>query len=222
MVRTNKNANTNANAEVVPVVDATNTVVPVKAKKEKKAKETVEAPVEQPVVSAPVSAPVPVVESTGDVTLESRINEFSSKLKQWTSTGNSLRSEFADVVKAIAKEQKNAKKSNRKRRVVTEGGEAVVRKPSGFAKPCGITHELATFLGEKNDVELARTDVTKKINTYIKDNELQSKGNGRTIIPDSKLRKLLDVKDGEELTYFNLQKYLKKHFKSNKVVKATA
>ena len=70
---------------------------------------------------------------------------------------------------------------------------------------------------------MARTDVTREINTYIRAHKLQDKDNGRKINPDAKLLKLLKLKKGEELTYFNLQKYMAAHFaKSVPAAAATA
>ena len=86
------------------------------------------------------------------------------------------------------------------------------RRPSGFVAPTLLSDELATFLGKPVGTMMARTDVSKLINKYIADNRLQDLQNGRIINPDAKLRKLLRLPNGEELTYFNLQKYMKHHF----------
>ena len=86
------------------------------------------------------------------------------------------------------------------------------RAPSGFVKPTLISAELAKFLNKPNGTEMARTEVTREINGYIRTNSLQDKTNGRKINPDAKLLKLLKLKKGEELTYFNLQKYMAAHF----------
>jgi hypothetical protein len=80
---------------------------------------------------------------------------------------------------------------------------------SGFLTPSLISDELATFLGKPAGTEMARTVVSKELNSYIQSYGLQ---NGRQINPDEKLRKLLRLSDGDELTYFNLHKYLKHHF----------
>ena len=55
---------------------------------------------------------------------------------------------------------------------------------------------------------MARTEVTKEINSYIRQHQLQDKTNGRKIIPDAQLTKLLKIGSGDELTYFNLQRYM--------------
>jgi hypothetical protein len=88
------------------------------------------------------------------------------------------------------------------------------RVPSGFTKPNLISDELAMFLGEPVGTEMARSDVSKAITRYIRENGFQDPENDRKINPDEKLSNLLRLKEEEKdtLTYFNLQKYLKPHF----------
>jgi hypothetical protein len=59
---------------------------------------------------------------------------------------------------------------------------------------------------------MARTEVTREINTYIRAHNLQDRNNGRRIFADAKLRKLLKLTKEDELTYFNLQRYMSPHF----------
>lgn len=86
------------------------------------------------------------------------------------------------------------------------------REPSGFAKPTKISNELCDFMNEKYGKEMARTEVTKYIIHYIRKNDLQGKENRKVIHPDMKLRSLLGLNEEDELTYFNLQGYMNKHF----------
>jgi chromatin remodeling complex protein RSC6 len=79
-------------------------------------------------------------------------------------------------------------------------------------KPTLISDELAAFLGKEKGSEVARTTVSKEINAYIRSAKLQDPTNGRKINPDAKLAKLLKIGKGDELTYFNLQRYMKHHF----------
>ena len=86
------------------------------------------------------------------------------------------------------------------------------RKPSGFAVPTEISTELCKFMKVSHGAKLARTEVTQYIISYIKEKKLQDEKNGRKIKPDKALKSLLNVKKNEDLTYFNLQKYMNKHF----------
>ena len=126
---------------------------------------------------------------------------------------SALRQQLASVtvqVRALSKraerEVKAANKASRKKRKTGN------RQPSGFVKPTKISDELAKFLGKPKGTELARTEVTREINSYIRDHKLQDPQNRRRILPDSKLKKLLKLKASDELTYFNLQRYMSPHF----------
>ena len=92
---------------------------------------------------------------------------------------------------------------------------------SGFTKPTLISSELAWFLGQPEGTKLARTDVAIYINAYVKDRHLHNPTNGREIFPDETLIKLLKIPEGDQLTYFNLQKYLSPHFVRPEALKAT-
>ena len=86
------------------------------------------------------------------------------------------------------------------------------RKPSGFAVPTSVTPELCEFMGKPEGTLMARTEVTQYIIGYIRENQLQDSENKKFIAPDNKLTKLLDTKDGDEITYFTIQRYMNKHF----------
>jgi hypothetical protein len=80
---------------------------------------------------------------------------------------------------------------------------------NSFFNPSFISDELAIFLGKPLGTEMSRCEVSKEINSYIQSYGLQ---NGGQINPDEKLRKLLGLTNEDELTCFNLHKYLKHHF----------
>lgn len=86
------------------------------------------------------------------------------------------------------------------------------RPPSGFAKPTPLSDEMCEFLGLSAGSELARTEVTKRVLAYVKDNELQNKENKRVIEVDDKLKTLLKPADDEQVTYFSIQRLLKVHY----------
>jgi chromatin remodeling complex protein RSC6 len=183
------------------------TPVAVKAPKTtKKVKETVPVVVVDTAV-APVESDV--VESNVSV----RLSEYSDKINQLTSFISSLKSEFKSLEKIVAKELKAAQKASQKKKRASGN-----RAPSGFIKPTLISDELAAFLGKEKGSLLARTAVSKEINGYIRSNNLQDPQNGRKIHPDAKLAKLLKLSKTDELTYFNLQKFMKHHFIKSVVV----
>jgi len=88
------------------------------------------------------------------------------------------------------------------------------RKPSGFAKPTKISSELCGFMGREEGDEVARTEVTQFVIKYIAEHKLQNPENRKIIVPDESLQKLLGVNVEDEVTYFNLQKFMNKHFHS--------
>lgn len=112
--------------------------------------------------------------------------------------------------KTVKKDMKGLKRDAQKGR--TKGN----RKRSGFAQPTRISAELCEFMEKADGTEIARTEVTQYVIDYIKDHKLQNPVNRKTIIPDGPLRKLLGVAEHDEVTYFNLQKYMNKHFPSGK------
>ena len=160
-----------------------------------------------------VEVAAPVVETTAE-TVE-KVVTLTDDFQSLLATVNSLRSQLTSVCSQIRtlqkraeRELKAANKANKKRRKKTD------RKPSGFVKPTEISNELATFLNKEHGTEMARTQVTKEINVYIRAHNLQDPKNGRRILADKPLRKLLRLDKNTELTYFNLQRYMKPHFKS--------
>jgi upstream activation factor subunit UAF30 len=182
-------------APVAPVVASVKKVKAVKP----------EVPVEPVVVPAAVVTEVPV--ETDIVDLSAQSTEFLSKLNQLGSLLASLKTEYRSLEKKWTREIKTAQKSQAKRK--RKSGN---RAPSGFVKPTKISDELAKFLEKPVGTEMARTDVTREINKYIRSHNLQDKTNGRKINPDSKLQTLLKLNNTDELTYFNLQKYMSPHF----------
>ena len=143
--------------------------------------------------------------------------EFLAKLQQLGVLISSLKAEYRTLEKKWSREVTSAQKQSTKRK-----RKAGNRAPSGFVKPTKISDELASFLGKEKGTEMARTDVTREINTYIRAHKLQDKDNGRKINPDTKLASLLKLKKNDELTYFNLQKFMSPHFAKATKVEVTA
>ena len=124
-------------------------------------------------------------------TLATLNKEIQVALKQVAKNYDKLQK----VVDKIQKKRDNARKS-----------------PSGFAKPNKISDELCDFIGVPHGTEKSRTDITRYINSYVKEHNLNKPSNRRVILPDDKLKAILNVKDGEEVTFFILQRLISHHF----------
>ena len=175
-------------------------------------KASVKAAAKETVVATPPAPPAPaqveqVVESSSDPSLSDDFSEFMGHLTALRSQLSTLTTEFRALQKRSERELRAAQKANQKRKRKTGN-----RQPSGFVKPTLISDELATFLGKPSGSEMARTEVTREINAYIRSHKLQDSENGRKINADAALTKLLKLKKSDELTYFNLQRYMSPHF----------
>ena len=199
---------TTKSAIVAPVVAA----APATPAKEKKVKA-----VEPTALAAEAVAAAPAADEA-EVPLADQSVEFLAKLQQLGGLISALKTEYRALEKKWTRELKASQKQSVKRK-----RKAGNRAPSGFVKPTLISDELAKFLEKPSGSEMARTEVTRDINKYIRTNNLQDKENGRKINPDKKLAALLKLKSTDELTYFNLQRYMSPHFaKANKDVAVAA
>lgn len=122
--------------------------------------------------------------------------------------------QIQQVVRGLEKQVKKEVKGLR--RDAQKGKVRGNRKRSGFAQPTKISRELCEFMYKTEGTEIARTEVTQYVIGYISDHKLQNPQNRKTIKPDDKLRKLLGVSPNDEVTYFNIQKYMNRHFPSGK------
>ena len=220
MARTTKTSTASSKTESsvpvsAPVVAQVAASAPVaseeKVAKVKKAKAVKTESVAAPVVAAPVvaAAPESSTEDAVETPLAEKSLEFIAKLQQIGGLIASLKTEYRTLEKAWSKELRTSQKTNKKKK--RSGNRA----PSGFVKPTKISSELASFLEKPEGTEMARTTVTREINAYIRTNLLQDKSNGRKINPDAKLAALLKLGKTDELTYFNLQKFMSPHFAKN-------
>lgn len=131
-------------------------------------------------------------------TIIDKVNTLSAAIKDIQANLKVLSKEYDKQQKIIEKAQKkrlNAKNS-----------------PSGFAKPNKISDELCDFIGVPHGTEKSRTDITRLINAYVKEHNLNKPENKRFILPDDKLKKILNVGDSEEINYFILQRLISHHF----------
>jgi upstream activation factor subunit UAF30 len=212
MVKKTSKTSTTTESVTAPV-NVIETTASVVEKKVKKTKTSLPVSVPVPVLASTPAAPKPVVVGSVDTPVDvetplaEQSVEFLTKLQQLSVMISSLKTEYRVLEKKWSREVKAAQKVSSKRK-----RKAGNRAPSGFVKPTKISDELAKFLEKPFGSEMARTEVTREINQYIRTHSLQDKENGRKINPDSNLATLLKLKKTDELTYFNLQRYMSPHF----------
>jgi chromatin remodeling complex protein RSC6 len=175
------------------------------------------AEVAVPVVAAAAPTPTPVAET---LTADARLSAVQETLKGLTSdVSTRLRSvvhELLEVAKAMKREQRESK---RRRKVDPEtlnpeerAAWELRRSKNAFLKLRPLSDELCTFMGLPAKSQQSQTDVTKFISVYVKSHNCFDPTFKRRILPDAKLAKLLRVTDKNEVTYLNLQSFLKVHF----------
>jgi hypothetical protein len=186
------------------------------AKKEKKAAApaaaaaaVVAAPVAAAPVASAVTAPAEVAAPTTTVgqDIESVMAAFQAIRDNASKQIKALQA----LQKRVARELKEAGRRRRHRRSV-EGGEQKEKRPTIFTTPVTLKDELAHFLGKSKGTQMTPAEVSKAVKVYIDSHKLKNeeKGQGHTIYPDAAMRKALGIKEGESVTYRNIQSYLYK------------
>lgn len=191
---------------------------PVKAPRKAAAKAEVTVPTTvattAPVVAETTAAPV-AVRSTADV-LAALSESLRALQTEVTTRTRALVAEVQEASKALKRDARDGKRRRKvdpseltpEQRAAWEARRA----NNAFLKPRPISDELATFMGLPAKSQKSQTEVTKFVSTYVKAHNCFDPSFKRRIIPDAKLAKLLRVKDGQEVTYLNLQGFLKVHF----------
>ena len=156
--------------------------------------------------AAPETTPVPVVPVV-DATApaDNALSNIIDKVNSLSAAIKDIQTNLKVLSKEYDKQQKIIEKAQKKRQNAKNS-------PSGFAKPNKISDELCDFIGVPHGTEKSRTDITRLINAYVKEHNLNKPENKRFILPDDKLKKILNVGDSEEINYFILQKLISHHF----------
>jgi len=170
-------------------------------------------------VAAPATPPSTADSTDSSVALEqswdgiqTQFTSLTTRLAEFKTTYTSLVADLKTLQKDVQRYMREANRKQKRKRKAATPADGVKRAPSGFAKPALISDELCNFLGKPSGTEMARTEVTKHITSYIKEHNLQNAANKREIAPDAKLKTLLNIGKGDVLTFFNLQKFMKVHF----------
>jgi hypothetical protein len=206
-------------APAVVATPAPVSAAPVKAGKAQAAVESKAAPAKVVEVKAAPAKVVDTVVAPADAAVEggaaSALDDLAAKFTALSALFKETQSALKVLSKEYEKMKKTVSKSERKRANARTN-------PNGFAKPALITDALCDFLSVPKGTEMSRTDVTRKINAYIKEHNLNKPENKRIILPDEKLRKILNVKPSEEVSFFSLQRFLSPLFVKKTPVVAAA
>jgi hypothetical protein len=173
-------------------------------------------------VTAPAPAPVPATDAapaevrSADAILSALQETLKALGSDVTTRVRAAVHEAVEATKALKREARDSKKRRRPDpSTMTEDERKVYearRANNAFLKLRPISDELSSFMGLPAKSQRSQTDVTKFVSTYVKTHNCFDPNFKRRIIPDAKLAKLLRVKDGQEVTYLNLQSFLKVHF----------
>jgi len=199
----------------VKAVEATKVEAP------KKAKAAPKAAAAQKEEAAPVVSTTDE-NSTGDEKTDGALNEnvvqiLADKIGNLAVIIKDIQASLKPVLKEHDKLRKIVERIQKKR-------DNARKSPSGFAKPNKISDELCDFIGVPHGTEKSRTDITRYINAYVKEHNLNKPTNRRIILPDEKLKKILKINNNEEVTFFILQRLISHHFPASgsKVAAAAA
>ncbi len=214
--KTNKMARTKkSETPSAPVSAPAPATTKVAVKKETTKKSASKAEVVVPTVQAPTVVPTATVVSS-----EAQLASLTEKLKalstEFTAKVREAVKATQEAAKQAKKEQRDSKKKHKKNpeQMTPEERKAWEerRKNNAFLKQKEISDELCHFMNIPVGSKRSQTEVTKFIAEYVKTHKIFDPNFKRRIIPNTALAKLLRVDDKTELSYLNLQKYLKVHF----------
>ena len=202
-------------AEPTPVAAATPAPKAAKAPKAPKAAKA--APAVASVTVPTVTSPV---EATPTASSESQLAALAEQLK---TLSTELSTRVRDAVRAVQEAAKSAKREARDSKKKKRRDPATMspeerkawearRANNAFLVQRPLTDELCSFMGLKSGEKRSQTEVTKFISEYVKTHSCFDPTFKRRILPNAALAKLLRVSDKEEVTYLNLQSFLKVHF----------
>ena len=206
-------------AATAPPVAAAPPAAPAKVAKVKAVKAEKPAAASKAVVNVPtVEAPVVVAEATesSDVILASLAEKLKALSTELTARVREATKSVADAIKATKREAREIKKKKKKNPADMTPEERKTwearRANNAFLIQRPLTDELAAFMGLKSGEKRSQTEVTKFISGYVKQHSCFDPTFKRRILPNAALAKLLRVSDKDEVTYLNLQSFLKVHF----------
>jgi chromatin remodeling complex protein RSC6 len=219
-VKANKMAKKTAPATATPAAPAASTATAVASKP--KAVKAAKATASKTEVVVPTTAAVPAVVAPV-VPTQSSEALLATLTEQLKALSTEFTTKVREAVKSVQEASKAAKKEQRdskKKRKINPADMTPEQKKAWEARRANnaflvqrpLTPELCSFMGVAAGSKRSQTEVTKFISDYVKSHNCYDPNFKRRIIPNAALAKLLRVDDKTEVTYLNLQKFLKVHF----------
>ena len=199
-----------------PAVAAVSEVASSKKGNVKKAAD-VSAPATTVATVAAVAAPSPApVASSAEVVADVEVRSVDQEINDLVKLHQTLRDQAVSAIKSLQKLQKRVSKEikeagRRRRRVKKEDdGQVKEKRPTIFTTPVTLKDELCAFLGKPKGSQMTPADVTRAFSAYVEAHKLKDAEKGHTIHPDAAMRKVLGLKEGDELGYRTIQTHLYK------------
>lgn len=186
---------------------------PVASSKKASTKQAAAAPV---AVAAPAPVAAAPVASNAEAVAEVEVRSVEQEINDLIKVQQNLRDQAVAAIKSLQKLQKRVAKEvkeagrRRRRSKKEDDGQVKEKRPTIFTTPVTLKDELCAFLGKAKGVQMTPADVTRAFSAYVESHNLKDKEKGHTIHPDAAMSKVLGVKDGETVTYRNIQTYLYK------------
>ena len=175
------------------------------------------APSAAPALTAAPSAAAPVASAVESSEAKTEVKSVEEEIKELVELHQKLREQATNAVKTLQRLQKRVAKEvkeagRRRRRVSKEAADGSVKekRPTIFTTPVTLRDPLCKFLGLANGSQMTPADVTRAFSAYVESHKLKDAEKGHTIHPDLPMRQVLGVKEGEQVTYRNIQSYLYK------------
>lgn len=185
------------------------------SKKESKAAAAAAAAPAVAAAPAPAAVAAPVA-SSAEVVVEAEVRSVEQEINDLVKVHQQLRDQAVAAIKNLQKLQKRVakeiKEAGRRRRRVKkeEDGQVKEKRPTIFTTPVTLKDELCVFLGKSKGTQMTPADVTRAFSAYVDQHKLKDANKGHTIHPDAAMRKVLGIKEGEQVSYRNVQTHLYK------------
>tara|TARA_Y100000768_G_scaffold331495_1_gene270740 strand:+ start:13204 stop:13836 length:633 start_codon:yes stop_codon:yes gene_type:complete len=138
--------------------------------------------------------------------------EIDNAIKTCLDSVKVLKNIKKDLDKSHTRELKNCKKKKK-----SDKGNKVNKEPSGFNKPAKVPLEFCKQpWGCEEEALIPRTQLTKMVYDYIKNNNLQDKNDKRIIHPDKNVQNLFHLEKGQTLEFKTFQTHMATLYKKVK------